>query len=255
MIDKMPNWKTNEDGSLALVEGNPVFIDSTGAEKTVGLDTIGNLNREAKTHREQKEEALNKLKMFEGLDPEKAKAALELASKIDQKSLIDAGKVDELKNQITQQFTGQLTEKDKALAEITNKYENTLINNVFANSEFIRNNIAVPRDMFEATFRANFKVEKGEIVTYDKAGNRLLSKSRAGEYATPEEAFAILVESHPAKDSILKADVGSGSGSGGAGGNSGVVRTVRRGDQSKYKPSDWASIMTKVAKGEMKLVD
>lgn len=248
-------WKTDDNGGLVLKDGNPVYVDSTGAEKYVDLKTITRLNGEAKQHREKWESLESKMKDFEGLDPKKAREALEIASKIDAKQLIDAGKVDELKNQITQQFTTQITEKDKAYQELQGKYDNMIVNNVFANSEFIRNSIAVPRDMFEATFRNNFRVENGEVVVYGKDGNRLLSKEKAGEYATPDEALRILVDSHPQKDIILKADVGNGSGNTGSGGGHGGGRTMKRAEFEKLPPIKQAEFAAKMRSGEMKLVD
>lgn len=61
------------------------------------------------------------LKNYEGLDPEKARAALETMTKIDEQKLIDAGKMDEVLAQRTQRmvsdFEGQISALDKALAE------------------------------------------------------------------------------------------------------------------------------------------
>lgn len=254
--DNSTGWKLDADGKIEMKDGNPVYINASGQEMTIAQDTITRLNSEAKTHREAKEAAIASLKAFEGLDADKARKAIETVEKLDAKQLIDAGKVDELKQQITTQFTTQVAEKDKAYADLQSKYDSTLINNVFAGSEFIRNNIAVPRDMFEATFRSNFRIEDGQITVYGKDGNRLLSKSKAGEYATAEEAFQLLVESHPQKDVILKADVGNGSGSNGNGGNRpNTNATVKRADFEKLPALKQAEISGKVRAGEMQLTD
>lgn len=248
-------WKLDENGALVLKDGNPVYVDSSGQERTVGIDTIGRLNKEAKDHREAKEEALAKLKAFEGLDAAKARAALDTVSKLDQKQLIDAGKVDEVKNQITQQFQGQLSEKDTELQKMKTDFDNLIVSNIFANSEFLRNNLNVPRDMFEATFKNNFKVEDGQVAVYGSDGNRLFSKERTGEYATAEEGLQILTENHPQRDRILKANVGSGTGNSGAGGGSGGGRTIKRTDLAGMTPAKAAEISAKVRSGEIKLTD
>lgn len=249
------SWKLDENGNIALRDGNPVYVDNNGVEKTVAVDTIARLNNEAKEHRIAKEDALEKLKAFEGIDAEKARIALETVSKLDESKLIDAGKVDELKAQITTQFQSQISEKDKAFTELQNKYDTMVINNVFANSDFIRDNVAVPRDLFEAKFRNNFRVEKGEVVVYGNDGNRLYSKDKAGEYATAEEGLRILAESHPNRDVILRANVGNGSGSDGAGGGSGGSRYMKRSDFEKLAPAKQAELASKMAKGEIKLTD
>lgn len=249
------SWKMDDNGAIVMKDGNPVYIDPSGREMVVAHDTIARLNSEAKSHREAKEEALSKLKLYEGLEPEAARKALETVSKLNAKELIESGKVDELKNQITQQFSSQLAEKENALKELTSKLDSLHINNVFANSEFIRNSIAVPRDMFEATFRNNFKVENGQVVAYGKDGNRLFSKTKAGEYADAEESLQLLVDSHPQKDIILRADVKSGTGNSGAGGNYGGVRSIKRSEFESLGGSKKVDVLAKIRSGEMKLTD
>lgn len=230
-------------------------FDSNGMEKTVGVDTISRLNKEAKEHREAKEEALAKLKAYEGIDAQKAREALDTVAKLDANKLIDTGEVDKLKAQITQQFQTQLNEKDTALKELKDRYDNMIVDNAFANSEFIRNNVAVPVDMFQAKFRSNFKVENGEVVAYGYDGSRLMSQERMGEPATIEEAMRILAESHPHKESILKATVPSGSGAGTGGGSIGGGRYVKRADFEKLSPSLQAETVEKIRKGEIQLTD
>lgn len=249
------SWKFDDNGNIVMKDGNPVYVDTAGDEKIVMVDTIARLNKEAKDHRVAKEEALERLKAFEGIDPVKAREALDTVGKLDASKLIDAGKVDEVKNQITSQFQTQLSEKDKALGDLQSKYDSMVINNVFANSEFIRNNVAVPRDLFEAKFRGNFKVEKGEVVVYGNDGNRLYSKERAGEYATAEEGLRILAESHPSRDTILRANPASGSGSDQSAGGNGGGRYLKRAEFEKLSPAKQAEYATKIRNGEIKLTD
>lgn len=248
-------WKLDADGKVELKDGNPVYVDASGREMTVQGDTISRLNGEAKAHREAKEAAEAKLKSFEGLDPNKAREAIELASKIDQKTLIDAGKVDEVKQQITQQFTQQMAEKDAAYKALQTNFDNERISNLFSGSEFVRDRIAVPRDMFEATFGRNFKIEDGKIAAYDKAGNRLMSKSKFGEPADINEAFELLVEAHPQKDVILKADSKSGTGNAGAGGGSGKGRILKRAEFDQLPEMQKAQAAAQMGKGELSIVD
>lgn len=249
------SWKLDENNNIVLRDGDPVYIDSNGAEKTVAVDTIARLNKEAKDHREAKEQALAKLKEYEGIDAQKARAALETVANLDANKLIDTGEVDKLKAQITQQFQSQLNDKETALNELKSKYDNMIVDNTFANSEFIRNNVAVPCDMFEAKFRNNFKVENGEVIAYGYDGSRLMSKTRAGEYATCEEAMQILAESHPQKDVILKAKTGSGSGAGTGGGSVGGGRYMKRSEFENLSPIQQSEIIGKVRKGEIQLTD
>lgn len=249
------SWKLDENNNIVLKDGDPVYVDANGVEKTVGVDTIARLNNEAKEHRIAKEEALSKLKAYEGIDPQKAREALEKVTQFEAKQLIDTGEVDKLKAQITQQFQQQISEKEIALNDLKTKFDNMLVDNLFSNSEFIRKNVAVPVDMFEAKFKNNFKVENGEVVAYGYDGSRLMSKTRAGEYATCEEAMQILAESHPNKDVILRATPASGSGAGTGGGSIGGGRYMKRSDFEKLSPVQRAEIAAKMGKGEILLTD
>ncbi|MCP6457108.1 hypothetical protein NL495_28670, partial [Klebsiella pneumoniae] len=72
---------------------------------------ISSLNGEAKSHREAKEAAEASLAKFAKIgDPAKALEALDMMTKIDQKKLIDAGAVDQVKADITKSFQAQLDE-------------------------------------------------------------------------------------------------------------------------------------------------
>lgn len=248
-------WKLDADGKIEMKDGNPVWIDANGGEATLNGDTITRLNGEAATLRKRAETAEGKLTAFKDLDPEVARKAVETVSKLDAKKLIDAGEVDKVKEQISQQFTTQIQEKDNALKSLQSQYDGERINNLFAASEFVRDRIAVPTDMFKDSFGKNFKIEDGKIVAYDRAGNRIMSKKNVGDFADPSEALELLVEQHPQKDVILKADTGNGSGSTGNGGNRGGGRIVRTADFDKMLPQQQAEIAAKAGKGELQIVD
>lgn len=254
-FDNQAGWKLDADGKIEMKDGNPVYINTNGDEMTVGGDTISSLNKEAKNHREAKEAAEAKLKSFEGLDPETAREAIETVKKVDAKALIDAGEVDKVKEEMKSQFTEQLTEKDNTISELKGEKNTMMIDKVFDSSQFIKENIAIPHDMFQDSFRKHFKVEDGQVKAYGKDGNQLMSKEKSGEYASPDEALKLLVESHSQKDMILKADDNKGSGGSGSGGMRGGNRTVRRADFEKLSPAEQADIAAKAGTGEVNLID
>lgn len=252
-------WKKDAEGKLVLdAEGNPIFINAGGVEQSVKGDTISGLQQEAKGHRIAKETAEGELAKFKTpdgkmLDPVIAIKAVDTVSKIDAKQLMDAGKVDELTNNIKAGFTAQLTEKDAALAKATETINAMKIDGVFKGSEFITNSVAMPRDFFEAAMRSHFKVEDdGKVAAYDRAGNRLMSKNAAGEYADTDEALELLVGMHPQKDTILKPVGSGGSGNQGDGGNRGGGRTMKRADFLALPANEQSAIATK---GETQIVD
>lgn len=254
-FDNSAKWKIDADGKIETKDGNPILVDASGAEKTMGIDTINRLNSEAKEHRIGKEKAEEKLLAFKDIDPTKAKEALEKLSKLGAKELIDSGEVERLKEQIKGEFTAQLTEKDGALNTATDRINKMLVDNMFSGSDFVRNGLMIPKDFFQSNFRENFKVEDGKVIAYDKAGNRLMSKERVGEYAEGDEAFKLLVDQHPSKEQILKKDAGNGSGNDGGAGGAGSGRMIRTADFDKLTPQQQSETAAKAAKGEIQIVD
>lgn len=250
-------WKMNADGTaIEMKDGNPIWVDANGGESVLGGDTITRLNGEAKTLRLAKEAAEASLVPFKDIDPVAAKKAIELTKNIDQKKLIEAGDVDKVKAEIAAQYTSQVTTLTEANAKLSNDYNNLRVGGVFAQSDFIRDGIAVPRDMFEATFRPNFKVGDGGILeAYSKDGNRVMSRARLGEYAEPEEALQILVDQHPQKATILRANANSGGGGGGGGGNRPGVRTINRATFAALPAHEQAHMAGEQSKGTVVIVD
>lgn len=255
VFENKAGWKVDENGAVVMQDGNPVFIDQNGQEMTLGTDTINRLNAEAKTWRERTTAAEAAVKAFEGIDAAKAREALELASRIDQKALIDAGKVDEVKAEVTKHYETQLSDLRGQLDSVTAKYDGSLLANAFKSSEWVNKNIAVPVDMLQATFASSFKVEDGKVVAYGPDGKQVYSKTRLGEMADFDEALSILVGEYPHKDRILAAPNKGGSGSGGQGGNQAAGKYVKRADFSAMAPAEQAAVAAKARAGEVQIVD
>lgn len=227
--------KLNADGSAVVQDGKPVYIHEDGKEvpfdAPTAVTTISRLNGEAKTHREEKEAAVTKLKAFEGIDDvEAAKKALATVKDFDDKKLVDAGKVEEVKRAAVLAAEEKHAAAAKAhateLKAITDKFEalnsqyNTeKIGGMFKGSPYLGKAVKAPIDMVEAKFGRNFKVEDGKIVGYDNAGNKIYSRLKPGELAEPDEALEQLIDAYPMKAEILKGANHSGSGAGDDGGD------------------------------------
>lgn len=256
--DNSAGWKKDENGALAIDDkGNPIYVQADGREMSVVHDTVTRLGNEAKQHRERAETAERELKKYEGIsDPDKAREALDTVSKLDQKQLIDAGKVDEVKQQITQQYESRLSDVQKSLDEANNRYNRTMLDSAFKGSEFLRDNVAVPADLIQAALQNRYKVDGDKIIPLDSSGNPLQSSKRIGETADFDESLAMFIEARPDRDVLLKAPEARGSGNNGGGGNRGGGRIVKRADfDAMTDPHQKADIAQKVGSGEMKLVD
>lgn len=250
-----PGWKMDGDKIAVDASGNPIYVKDDGSEQAVEAGTVGRLNGEAKTFRERAEAAEAKVRAFGDLDPVKAKEALETVGKIADKKLYESGEVDTLKQQITASMQAQLDEVKKSNGDLTTERDGLIKKTAFQSSEFIRERVAVPRDMFEATFERNLKVENGKVVPYGPDGNPIYSAKRMGEIADVDEALEIMVSRHPNKDAILRAPTGGGTGNQGGGGSQGKGRVVKRSDFNGMSPMDQATIAGQAAKGEISLVD
>lgn len=224
--------KLDADGHVVVQDGKPVYVHEDGKE--VAFDaagtvaTISRLNGEAKSHRERAEKAEGDLKQYEGItDPAAARKALETVSNLDAKKLVDAGEVEKVK----QEAIKAVEDKYKPLVAENESLKQTYfaekVGGSFARSQFIAEKLAIPADLAQARFGDAFKVENGEVVAYDKAGNKLFSRSNPGEPAKFDEAFEMLVEQYPYRDQILKGTGASGGGAQGGGGGGGSKSLTR----------------------------
>lgn len=233
--------KLDENGNAVLEDGKPVYVKDDGKEVAVDVPgtvaTISRLNAEAKSHREAKEAAEGKLKVFEGIeDADAARKALETVKNLDQKKLVDAGEIDSVKAEISKAYETKLAEANTAREAAENALYQEKIGGSFARSKFIGEKLTVPVPMVEKTFGDNFAIEEGKIVATDKNGNRIYSTSRPGELADFDEALEVLVDQFEYKDTILKAksasggdiERGGGKGQGVTKGNMGGSREERR---------------------------
>ena len=249
------SWKKDADGNLELnADGNPIYIGGTGQEMTIEPNTISRLNAEAKSHREAKETAEAALKPFEGLDPVAAKKAIEDMKDVNLANMVEKGELDRVKEEITNQFTSSLAEKDKALEGANGTIDSLRLDRAFDTSAFISENITIPK-YIRHEYGDRFKVVDGKVIPHGGDGNPLMSKSRIGEIATFDEAIETYIENDPAKDNFLKPSNEGGSGNDGNGGNRGKGRVIKRSDFDAMSPAERSATVEAVNKGEAQFAE
>lgn len=250
--------------TYALVQdGKPLFKDDKGAD--IAFDapgtvaTISRLNNEAKTHRQAKEAAESALKAFEGIDDaDAARKALETVAGLDSKSLLDAGKVDEIKKgveaAVEAKYQNIIKAKDGELKTVTGErdtlagdLDREVIGGAFARSAFLTEKTILTPDIAEAYFGRHFKREDGKLVAYDGNGTKIYSRANPAEPASPDEALEVLVGVYPRKDNILKGSGHSGGGAQPSGG--GGAKTISRGEFDKLAINDPAAAAAKMKDG------
>lgn len=248
-------WKKDDDGHIVVDDkGNPVLaID--GGEMSVESGTVARLTNESKRHRERAEAAETKLTKFDGLDPDKAREALDMVGKIDDKKLIDAGKVDEVRNEMRTQYEKQIADAQAERDAATQRADNMLVSQAFRDSKFVNEQLILPADIAQKTFGDHFKVEDGKVVPQDSSGNPIYSKKRAGEVADADEAMEIIVGAYAHRDMILKAPDTNGTGGQGGGGGRGNGRVMKRSEFDTLSPAQQAEAAASMGKGEIQIVD
>jgi hypothetical protein len=68
--------------------------------------------------------------------------------------------------------------------------------------------LKIPHDVAAAFFGDSFRIDKGQLVAYDKGDIPMYSRTRHGEVATFEEALGSLIDSYPNKEMIQRKDDG-----------------------------------------------
>jgi hypothetical protein len=234
--------KVDDKGNAVVVDGKPVYVHDDGKETPFDalstIATIGRLNAEAKGHREAKEAAQEKLKLFEGIDdPEYARKAMQTVKNLDMKKLVDSGEVEKVKAEIAKSYQKELDEIKNKNKELETQLYAEKIGGAFARSQFIEEKLAIPADLVQARFGNLFAVENGKVVATDLNGNKIYSHARPGEFADFDEALETIIEQYPRKDEILKA---SNSKGGDAHKNKGTTgNSLKRSEMSTKDKSEY----------------
>lgn len=168
--------------------------------------------------------ALNdKLKAFDGIDPEKVRGLLKAQKEAEDEKLVAQGNWDALKSQMATAHAEEMTGANARVAELQAKLDakegvisELTIGTSFSSSEFIREELLLTPSKTRAAYGAHFGFEDGAIVGYDKpAGKegRVVLVDASGEPLSFEDALRKLVDLDSDRDQILKSKVKQGSNS------------------------------------------
>lgn len=240
-----------KDGAIfaEVKDGKPVYIGDDGAE--IAFDapgttaTITRLNGEAMGHRRAKEDAEKALKLFEGLDATAAREAIDKLSKIDAKKLVEAGDMDAAIQAAIKPYADKLAAAEKTNGDLSGALNKETIGNRFAMSKFAAEKLTPAGiDLIKTLYGDRLKVDGGQVVGLDAAGNKILSLARPGEVASFDEVIETFVGVYPHKDHILKGQTGAGGGAGDGGSGGAGAKTMKTADFNALEPKARAARMS-----------
>lgn len=220
----------DNDGHVVVQDGKPVYEHDDGKQIPFdaghAMQQITDLNAEAKKHRLNFQDADNKLKTFDGIDPVKAREAIETVENLDN---ITKGKIDAVKTQMAENFAT----KERQMIENFENEKKTLSNDLTkandhiftmtVEKEFLSSplfNGSDPKttmtpDVATALFKNHFTVDtEGDtpriIATIN--GEEILSRERAGQPASFHEAMDVIWEKYPNRTRYEAQNNGGGGG-------------------------------------------
>jgi len=253
-------WKMKKVGDVDVLDtgsdGNPVWIDTAGAEKAVAGETVSRLNAEAKQHRERAEAAEAKLREYGDIDPPTARDLAAKRKDIEAGKLIESGKLEQVKAELTREYQVKIEAETKRADTAEANLKKTTIAAAFGQSPFIREKMALAPDLVQALFERSFDVRDGKLVALDANGNPMIGTGKnMGENMGFDEAMEAFVNSRPDKGSLLRGNNQNGSGVNGQGAGDGKKRTVTRSEEAKMSPADRQAFFKEVDAGTASLVD
>jgi len=242
-------------------DGHPlVFDDQDEDEKVFPLDAIHlyskvpTLQAEAKKYRESKEQLQTKLGALGDIDPiefgdkiklleeygditpKEAKEAKELLKNLEDVDSKNAIQIDKVKAGVADSYESKIRDIDAKFNQKISALENNIqrkdgairnliIKGAFDRNEFIKDRTVLTPDIAYDSFGKFFVVEDGEqgvsVYAVDRSGEKIFSKAKPGEYASPDEAIELIINDYPQKDNIMRTTSGGSSSSGNVGGNQG----------------------------------
>ena len=224
-------WKLKQlqNGNFEVRDGKPVFVnDENGTEYALDVtehfNKIHTLNEENKATRLKLESKEAFAKQFDGLSIEDIKKNAEAAKTLENIEALKKGELDKLTKTFqanheeeVNRIKAAAANREKELLETVKskdqKFNALMLDNAFANSQFLRDRAGTSVSLIRSHFASNFRIdEHGNIYGVDSKGEKILSKQRVTETAQFDEAIQILCESHPDRDQILRPVEKSGGG-------------------------------------------
>ena len=231
-------------------------LDVNGGFKTPSeIEGLSSALGKERSRAEAAEKALKALQgKLDGFDLDAGRAALEKVARMteDQKS-----REAQWEQNVQQRLSPVLKERDEALAKLKDaeaRWESMLIDRALSESAFLREKVSkdpVHQAFVREHFRANFKVEDGQVVAYDAPNGQKLFGSD-GQPCNVDAALSRLVNASPIGSSLLAGSQTSGSGASASSQNGWTGQKVMK--RAQFDMLD-AAAKLKTVKSGVRIVD
>lgn len=210
-------WKTDENGGIALQDGNPVWVNDAGEEKAVdymGLSkSIAEIKKETidrKNKLRAMESRYAKFADIEDLDAwhDEATSALEMMKNAPDKDREIEERIAARVKGATEPLNSRLSEIVKQRDALEAELQGEAIGNAFARSEYARKNLVDPA-LAADLFSKRFIRKEGRVIGLDADGKEMWGETGIASF---DEALCKMVESSPYKGLLQKGSEASGSG-------------------------------------------
>lgn len=167
--------------------------------------------------------AKEKVSAYEGVDLEKARAALAEQEDLERKRLEAKGDYDRLVKQMGERhgtektaLQQQIEEARRATSSLQQQVADLTVGNSFTSSKFVAEELTLTPTKARIIYGAHFEFKDGKVVGYDKpagASDRTVLVDATGDTLDFEDALKKLIEVDPDKDTLIRSKVKPGAGS------------------------------------------
>lgn len=213
--------------AAAAAAANPSEGATPPAETPKVSDDVAKLLKDVMKHKDAAKAAEARAKLFEGIDPEKARAALQAQADAERQALEARGEYNRIIEQVQAEKQAEVDAANAAaqelrdqLANIQRTVEEQSVQSQFAGSPFIRDNLVISGEKVRALYGSHFDTVDGVLVGYDKPRGAAERTPLVGADAKPlpfEAALEKVVKADPEWERLGKSKLKPGAGSGHSG--------------------------------------
>jgi hypothetical protein len=199
------------------------------------FDDKAELEGALKREREERKAAKEELKKYEGIDPERARAAQERLDKLDEKKLIDKGEFERLLKKRSDEFDTREAEYKRQLEEHGKRLDTYELTNPVREAALKAG--VLPEDVEDV-----LKINSHRFRLNDKRKPVVLDKDGDETSLTLEQFWGEEFKTARPKFYGASGAGGSGAQPGGTGGGGGGAKTVKRADFEKMPATEQSSL-------------